>query len=175
MTMMNRRIIAAHAGTGKTTLAKMHPERHVDFVAMPYKYYLSNGDIEDAEHRKADFSLEMQKEWPQNYIDAILHELEQHDKILLIPSTGNVLQSLAAAGIAYFLCYPRRELKEEYCKRYELRGNSEDFLFVFIDGWDGFMDSLEADRHGEHIVLEEDAYLSDVFCEKGLYADNIKA
>ena len=36
------------------------------------------------------------------------------------------------------------------------------------------MDSLETDRHGEHIVLEEGAYLSDVFCEKGLYTDNIK-
>jgi len=165
MTMMNCRIIAAHAGTGKTTLAKAHPERYVDFVAMPYKYYLPDGDIDNTERHKADFNLEMKEEWPQNYIDAILHELELHDKILLIPSAGNVLQCLATAGIAYFLCYPRRELKDEYRKRYELRGNSEDFLFIFVDGWDGFMDSLEADMYGEHIVLGESVYLSDVFCD----------
>ena len=31
-------IIATHAGTGKTTLARMYPDRVIDLVCMPYKY-----------------------------------------------------------------------------------------------------------------------------------------
>lgn len=163
--MMHPRIIAAHAGTGKTTLAKARPDMYVDFVAMPYKYYLPDACEENKESRKADFSLEIRDEWPQNYVDAILNDLKLHNKILLIPPVGNVLHALAEAGIKYHLCYPMRKLKEEYCKRYESRGNSTDFLFVFIDGWDGFIDSFEANTHGEHIVLDKGVYLSDVFSD----------
>jgi hypothetical protein len=31
-------IIAAYAGTGKTTLAKKRPDEFVDFICMPYKF-----------------------------------------------------------------------------------------------------------------------------------------
>ena len=33
-------IIAAFAGTGKTTMAKLYPQTAIDFVCMPYKYEL---------------------------------------------------------------------------------------------------------------------------------------
>jgi len=42
-------IIAAYAGTGKTTLAVMYPDMVANFVCMSYKYYLSlNGDSSEA-------------------------------------------------------------------------------------------------------------------------------
>jgi len=162
---MQTRIVAAYAGTGKTTLAKTRPDKYVDFVAMPYKYYLPNICESESEHHKADFSLEMREEWPQNYVAAILHELEQHNKTLLIPTASNVLQLLQVAKIGYFLCYPMRELKEEYRRRYLSRGNNRDFLSVFIDGWGRFLDSLEASGYGEHITLGAGAYLSNVFSD----------
>ncbi|MDR2713245.1 MAG: hypothetical protein LBB91_09070 [Clostridiales bacterium] len=31
-------IIAAYAGTGKTTLARMYPEKYMDFVLIPNKF-----------------------------------------------------------------------------------------------------------------------------------------
>ena len=40
--MSGNKIIAAFAGTGKTTLAMRYPDLVIDFVAMPYKYYLIN-------------------------------------------------------------------------------------------------------------------------------------
>jgi len=42
-------IIAAFAGTGKTTMAKLYPQTAIDFVCMPYKYeieYNSNFERE---------------------------------------------------------------------------------------------------------------------------------
>lgn len=153
-------IIAAHAGTGKTTLARMFPNEMVDFVCMPYKYYLP-GNSEYDETNKARSDLEMREDWPYNYVDAIKEALKS-GKTLLIPLAWNVLLHLEMEKIPYLLCYPRRDAKEIYRKRYIDRGNSDEFLSIFIDSWDGFIDALEEDSYGQHIVLEPHQFLSDV-------------
>jgi hypothetical protein len=155
-------IIAAHAGTGKTTLAKMYPHKVIDFVAMPYKYELDeNCPPDEMEKNKANFDLHMRMEWPHNYVDAIIAALPE-GKILLIPPAQEVLVKLKIANIPYTLCYPKRSAKEVYRQRYIDRGNSEGFMHIFIDYWDSFMDLLENDTYGVHIVLEPHQYLSDV-------------
>jgi hypothetical protein len=153
-------IIAAHAGTGKTTLARMFPETVTDFVCMPYKYYLPE-TVEYDEANKANPNLVMHDDWPFNYIDAIKN-VQNDNKFLLIPPVWVVLFHLQMDKIPYLLCYPRRDAKEIYRQRYIERGNSEDFLSIFIDGWDNFMDAFEADTYGQHIVLEPHQFLSDV-------------
>lgn len=155
------RIIAAHAGTGKTILAINYPDNFVDFVCMPYKYYLPDEEPVEREASKADWSLDMREDWPENYVRAIAQELTQHDKFLLIPPAMNVLSSLAKMGIKYFLVYPRRDAKDEYHERYINRGNNEEFMCIFVDGWDRFINSFETDVHGVHIILEHGKYLSD--------------
>jgi len=159
-------IIAAHAGTGKSTLAAMYPDRVIDFVAMPYKYYLDELEerapgSEEVEIRKADPSLIKRIEWPDNYVEAIKETLAS-GKTLLIPPAWDVLILLRVENIPYTLCYPQRDAKEVYRKRYLDRGNSEDFLEIFIGGWEYFLDSLEKDTYGQHIVMEPHQFLSDV-------------
>ena len=58
-------IIAAYAGTGKTTLARLYPQVAVDFVCMPYKYQLEQ-DGESDEACKANPDNVMQDDWPYN-------------------------------------------------------------------------------------------------------------
>jgi len=65
-------IIAAYAGTGKTTLAKTWPHRFVDFVCMPYKYLLEQNN-NCAESCKANPNNIMRDEWPYNYVMAWIH------------------------------------------------------------------------------------------------------
>lgn len=154
-------IIAAHAGTGKTTLARMFPEKMVDFVCMPYKYYLPENNDYD-ETNKANSDLVMREDWPFNYIDAIKDALKSGNT-LLIPPAWNVLIHLEMEKLPYILCYPRRDAKEIYRQRYIKRGNSEEFLSIFIGGWDNFIDALESDTYGRHIILEPHQFLSDVF------------
>ena len=153
-------IIAAHAGTGKTTLARMFPEKIIDFVCMPYKYYLPENNEYD-ESMKANPDLVMRDFWVFDYVDAIKEELK-HGKTLLIPPALNVLLHLEMERVPYLLCYPKREAKEVYRQRYIARGNSEEFLSIFIDGWDKFIDAMEADTYGQHIILEPHQFLSDV-------------
>jgi len=155
-------IIAAYAGTGKTTLAKLHPDKFLDFPVMPYKYHLDTfADSEDAEKAKANPYLVMQEYWPENYVEAI-KEIMYAGKIILIPSASNVLRHLDKENIPYILCYPQRSAKEIYRKRYIDRGNTEDFLNIFIDGWDYFLGILENNLHGTHIVMKPNQFLSDV-------------
>jgi hypothetical protein len=137
----------------------------VDFVIMPYKYCL-DADDDRGEAGKANFDNVMREEWPFNYVEAI-KEAMSGDKIILIPSDSLVLGLLRGEGIPYLLCYPRRDAKEVYRQRYIDRGNSEDFLSIFIGRWDVFMDTLENDPCGERIVLEPHEFLSDAVERRG--------
>ena len=153
-------IIAAFAGTGKTTLAALYPQSIVDFVCMPYKYLLEQ-DGSYTEASKADPSFILHDDWPLNYLHAIKQNLNG-GKILLIPPDLHVLSLLSSEGLEYTLCYPHRNAKEIYRKRFFDRGNTEDFLDIFIGKWDRFLDCLERDQYGRHIVLQANQFLSDV-------------
>jgi len=153
-------IIAAFAGTGKTTLAALYPQTVVDFTCMPYKYLLEQGGSY-TEASKADPSLILHDDWPLNYFHAIKQNLSG-DKILLIPPDFHVLYLLMKEGLDYTLCYPQRSAKESYRKRFLDRENTEEFLDIFIGNWDRFIDGLEMDQYGRHIVLQPNQFLGDV-------------
>jgi len=153
-------IIAAYAGTGKTTLANMYPDKFTDFVCMPYKYELEESDG-DGEACKANPDNFMRPEWPYNYIDAIMENMDA-GKHLLIPSDHFVLTHLQIKGVPYVLCYPQRDAKDAYRKRYIDRGNNERFLEIFSDRWDNWMNFFEEDAYGHHIILRPDEFLSDI-------------
>jgi len=153
-------IIAAFTGAGKTTLSKLYPQTVIDFTCMSYKYYLDE-DKEPTETCKADPNLDFRFGWEKDYVQAIKQHMSDY-RILLIPSDRLVLLLLEKEGIMYTLCYPKREAKEEYHKRFIERGNSNHFIDIFIGRWDYFMDTLESDSYGKHIVLDSDQFLSDV-------------
>jgi hypothetical protein len=69
-------VIAAFAGTGKTTFAAQHPDYMVDFVSMPYKYHLPEVDNVD-ESCKANPDLTMRDDWPHNYVEAIKEHMHK--------------------------------------------------------------------------------------------------
>jgi hypothetical protein len=138
----------------------MYPDKAVDFICMPYKYYLSP-EIGGGEASKGNPFNVMRESWPYNYVEAI-KSARGLGKTLLIPSDLNVLALLRQEGIPYTLCYPQHCAKDIYEQRFINRGNTEDFLSVFIDGWDYFMDKLEAAEADQRFVLEPHQFLSDV-------------
>ena len=154
-------IIAAHAGTGKTYFSKNVYDL-VDFVCMPYKYYLPDGFVagEEDESIKADLDLIMREEWPENYCKAVINVYNEH-KYVIIPPIGSVLAALRDEDIPYILCYPERSAKAEYESRYRDRGNNESFLRVFVDHWDLFLSDMESAPGDNHVVLKEGEYLLD--------------
>jgi hypothetical protein len=156
----HNQVIAAYAGTGKTTLAALFPLLTEDFVCMPYKYIFEE-NVYFFEDRKANPNNILRDEWPINYIHAIKQKFS-NGKTLLIPSDIYVLSLLKNENITYTLCYPQRNAKEIYRKRFLDRGNTDKFIEIFIGSWDVFLDYFEQDLHGEHIVLQSNQFLSDV-------------
>jgi hypothetical protein len=153
-------IIAAYAGTGKTTYATLNPETAIDLVCMPHKYHLEQ-DNNYCEACKADPNNIMRDDWPFNYVSAIKQSLG-NGKIILIPTDWLVLGLLREEKLPYILCYPEKNAKEVYRKRFLDRGNTAEFIEIFIGRWDEFIVSLERDSYGQHIVLKQNQFLSDV-------------
>ena len=155
-------IIAAHAGTGKTRFANTIFDA-TDFICMPYKYYLPDGmmSCEESEHMNADLGLDIRDEWPDNYVKAVINQYNEN-RYVIIPPVMSVLSALRDEEIPYILCYPERSAKNEYERRYKERGNSEDFLDIFIGHWDRFLDQMKSDPGKHHIIMKSNEYLTDL-------------
>lgn len=157
-------IIAAYAGTGKSTFA-VRIEDTVDLPIMPYRWILPPTDKPPAElegekgalYRLAD------PRFPTNYLYEILNA-ERMYKFVLIPTNAEVIRHLQEDyGRKVLLCYPKDICREEYRERFIARGNSASFLELFIDGWDCFLRPLRENRQGIHISMEPGEYLTDLY------------
>lgn len=156
-------VIACYAGVGKSTFAKKFPDETIDLCSMPFSWILpgrsSEGEFEDV---KAALYLLRNPSFPDNYITAILEEEQKH-KYVLIPTINTVMERLYEEyKIPYIVCYPQMDLKKEYERRYMARGNTGDFLEIFIGQWEDRIQSLVKDRNGTHIRLRRGKFLTDV-------------
>lgn len=157
------RIIAAFSGVGKSYYCKQNPKA-VDFVVMPYKYsnFYEVAVKAEGESIKAHGDLLLRENWQNVYFDALMEAYRREpDKVFVIPTVDYVLFRLKVQGIPFLLVYPHRDLKEVYRQRYIDRGNTQEFLDVFIGDWDNWMDTLRS-HGGTHMELLKDVYLSDV-------------
>lgn len=157
-------IIAAFAGTGKTYFCE-HVPQAIDFVCMPWKYtnfYEVASSMEEGEQIKANDELELNFGWQEEYYKALLDTVGKYpDQIVVIPTISAVQRMLEADNIPYTLVIPKTTLKEEYEKRYIERGNTEEFLGVFVGNWDSWMDLLRKNKANHVIELGTGEYLSD--------------
>lgn len=169
-------IYAAYAGTGKSFFCLLHPEA-IDLICMPFKYtnlsevYESIGPERKGEQIKASQALILRSDWVLYYYWAIKYLLYYCSEIpIVIPTIDLILNFLEADQIPYTLIYPEKNLKDEYEKRYRNRGNTEEFLDIFIGQWKFRIEKLEKKNSPlvKHIVLREGQYLSDAInCVNG--------
>ena len=157
-------IIAAYAGTGKTTFAKKESSA-VDLPSMPYSWILPEpGDRNDNELEGEKGALYHLRNplFPDNYIVVIL-KAERTNDYVLIPTSNEVVRRLQEEyGRKVLLCYPTDDLRAEYRERFLQRGNSESFLELFVECWDGFLGPIKENKDGVHIPLGSGMYLTDL-------------
>ena len=150
-------IVSAFTGTGKTFLSRQYPDKVLDLECMPYKYAVEPGTV-FSETDKATL-WDIADDWPDNYFQRI-KEVSNGFEIILIPPDTSILELLRCDGIPYVLVYPKRQCKDEYKRRFISRGNQEKFIYVFVDGWDRFMDAYEIMFCAERLVLDCGEYLT---------------
>lgn len=156
-------IIAAYAGTGKSTFAQ-RVGRAADLPIMPFSWILPPTEKTDAELEEEKGALHRLRDprFPDNYLAEIL-KAERTSRFVLIPTDFEVVRRLREEyGRKVLLCYPDEGCREEYRMRFLARGNSESFLGLFIDGWDHFLEPVRNYERGIHIVMRPGAYLTDL-------------
>lgn len=155
-------LIACYAGVGKSTFAMQYSEEILDLYSMPFKWILPESGKGEFEAMKAAPYLLRDPAFPDNYMAAVL-EAEKDYKYVLIPTIRSVLEELhETCNVPYIICYPDPALKKEYRNRYLARGNTQDFLDIFIEQWDERIEALMEDENGVHIRLESGMFLTDV-------------
>ncbi|SJZ74790.1 hypothetical protein [Eubacterium coprostanoligenes] len=69
--------------------------------------------------------------------------------------------------IPFSFVFPVYELKDEYRNRYIKRGNTDNFIEVFITNWDYWIGMFKVKKGCKKIELKTNEFLSDVIIVEG--------
>ena len=148
--------VYAFTATGKSTVAKKY-SNVIDMESTLYKYIgISNED----ESMKSTIR-EVNKEWPENYLKALIQVKDKYDYILI--SDEICYKFLKENDFEYWWVYPRIDLKDEYMKRCRKRGNNKEFIKWYSKLWDEWIEKCKRDKLAtKHIELQSHEYLEDI-------------
>lgn len=154
-----RIVIAGFGCIGKTELAKKD-NRFIDLESSKYKYIQSDELLSiPVEKRKGRKDRILNKDFPQNYFNAIMESLQ--NKNVLISVNYDIIELLKKNNIEYVIVYPEAEMLDEIIERCENRGNIKEF----IDGVkDAYYRLLPKDSDKVY-WLKSGEYLSDIIEE----------
>jgi len=142
---INQMIISAFPGTGKTSYCNLYSDYIPDIFA---------SDSDSSKFDKANF--------PQNYIEHIKEKISEGYARIFISSHKEVRDALVENGLEFILVYPKKELKEEYLKRYKERGSTDNFINLISNNWDLWLDELKNQKGCKHIELESGQFICNV-------------
>lgn len=145
---MKQKVIAGFPATGKSYF-----KGYVEGSC-----YAPQGYCEDS-----DSSHFPKDNFPDNYIKHIKDLINKGTDIIFVSTHKEVRESLVKEGIDFYLVYPKRDLKQEYLKRYKERGSSEAFIKLMDDNWDVFLSQLENQKNCTHIVLDSNEFMYSKF------------
>jgi hypothetical protein len=153
-------IISGFAGIGKTTLQKKYPETIIDLESSDFKWIYSEESLEetDKEKRKGTTKRTLNSEWPLNYVKAIVEASFKYD-VVLISQDLDMRNCLRENGVEYAVCFPTKDCKEDFIKRYRDRGNNEAFISLVDSNFEAWIDALEKEEN--KILIQKGEYLED--------------
>jgi len=138
-------LVAGFPGTGKTHYTNTESG------------YMPQGLATDSDSSKFDKS-----DFPQNYIEHIKEKISEGYARIFISSHKEVRDALVGNGLEFTLVYPKKELKEEYLKRYKERGSPDGFINLVSGNWDLWLDELKNQKGCKHIELESGQFIANV-------------
>lgn len=153
-------IIAAYAGAGKSTFASQ-VENAIDMVIMPYSRILPESGAEPEKEKGAPWLL-TNPCYADRYIAAVLRAEKEYEYVIIPTNKWIIYRLHREYHRRIVVCCPTDECKDEYRRRFLKRGNSSNFIKIFIDQWEEILPDLREMEHVEHIPLESGEYLTDI-------------
>lgn len=154
-------IIAGFAGTGKSTFAAW-VENAIDLTSMPFSRILPAVKSGEPEAEKAAPWLLNDPLYPDNYVAAVLRAERRYDYVIIPTSEWVIYRLQKEYGRRIVVCAPTDECREEYRRRFVDRGNSEDFIEVFIGKWEEILSNVRELDNVVHIPLGPGEHLTDI-------------
>lgn len=154
-------IIAAFAGAGKTYCGKKY-ENVVDFDYLHFKYTYPEKvrKTKSFEELKGwEKGREINSLWPQNFKEQLLEKVKKYE-VVLVPANDEILGFLEEMKMTYLLCYPKKECKPIYLKRYLARGTNPKWIASMEQSFEALVEDMEAQSCSK-MVLQEDETLED--------------
>ena len=124
-------LIAGFGAIGKTAVSKKY-NNVMDLESSSFKYIIDDELKKlNPEERKGLKSRKLNKEFPNNYYNEIMKDLEVYE-IVLISMHNEIIDLLEENNINYYVVYPEENMIEEILERCKNRGNKDDFLKMLI-------------------------------------------
>lgn len=110
---------------------------------------------------------ERNPDFPNNYITHIRNNIGKVN-IIFVSSHEVVRKALKDNNINTMIVYPNRNLKEEWIRRFEERGNNEGFINFISTNWYNFIDEIENEDNGflKNKLGEKDSYIDLDFLQE---------
>lgn len=152
-------IISGFAGIGKTQLQQKY-ENVIDLESSDFKWIYPNQDIQDMdkEQRKAIVNRVLNPSWPLNYVKEIVNKSNKYD-IVLVSQSKDIRDCLKEYGCNYFVCFPKKECKQDFIQRYIARGNNAKFISRVSSNFENWIDALMDEDN--KIIMEPGEFLED--------------
>lgn len=160
--MKNGIVIAGFSGIGKTTISKKY-SNIIDLDSAEYAYDDSSILNIPFEKRKG-MRRKPNRNWPQNYINAIKKAVEKFD-IVLVWDRQDIVKEYLKNDIEFSLCYPDEKDLVFYIDRFKSRGNSEEYIKMKLTQYKDnmiFFKNLSCEK----IILHNNETLEDYLLKK---------
>ena len=147
-------LIYAFPGTGKTMFTEKN-KNSIELKSEKYHWL----DYVEGEDKKGVFN-KLNKNWPQNYLNAIKTALNEY-KYVFITHSGSLL--CEQENIPYILIYPSAKLKKIYIENYKKRKNNDLFIKNLEENFEKYiLDCHENTYASKKIILKKDQYISNI-------------
>ena len=156
-------VVAAFSGTGKTWIAERY-NSVADVDLGSYRFVYDESEDIPFEARKCMKVYQIQPEWPQNYLDAIIGAAEINDLVLVThcPEIESVMDY-------YFL--PNMSGWKNLSGRLTTRGNNERFIDMCRGKLEGDLGKTH-DAKYKKVILGDDEFLESALISTKLLDTN---
>lgn len=143
-------IVEGFAGVGKTSMANKYANV-IDLESSSYHWIYDKEDDRTKEEKKGIKERTLNPLWPDNYIEDLIKYKDEYDIVLAYQSksVGQRLQHVY--GFMDILCYPSKECKNEYIQKYKKRNNNPDWIKMFENNFEEWIDLLSIS--GKNLII----------------------